>query len=55
MLRATCRYDVNPGKVGTALVGERSCIVDPLVSFGCRVDEDPNVFQSHCISPIGNV
>src|SRR5258708_4682288 len=48
MLRATCGYDVNPGKVGTAFVGECSCIVDPLLSFGCRVDEDTNVLQSHC-------
>jgi hypothetical protein len=55
MLRETCGYDVNPGKVGTALVGERSCIVDPLFSFGGRVDEDPDVFQSHCISPISDV
>ena len=38
---------MDSGKVGAALVGERSCIVDPLLSFGCRVDEYPNVFQSH--------
>src|SRR5260221_2747356 len=49
IFRANCGYDVNPGKVGAALVGERSCIVDPLLSFGCRVDEDPNAFQSHGI------
>src|SRR5258707_6472406 len=54
MLRATCRYDVNPGKVGTALMGQCSCIVGPLLSFGGRVDEDLNVFQSHCISPVGD-
>jgi hypothetical protein len=44
MLRARRRYDVDPGKVGPALVGECSCIVDPLGSFGRRVDKDSYVF-----------
>lgn len=35
--------------------GECSYIVDSLLSFGCRVDEDPGVFQSYCFSAIGNV
>jgi hypothetical protein len=46
---------VNPGKVGAASVGERSGEVDALLSFGGRIDEDPNVFQSHGFSPVGNV
>src|SRR5258708_21555447 len=49
IFRANRGYDVNPGKVGAALLGKRCCIVDPLLSFGCCVDEHPNVFQSHGI------
>src|SRR5258707_7837265 len=33
ILRANRGYDVDSGKGGAALVGERSCIVDPLLSF----------------------
>src|SRR5260221_12696135 len=49
ILRANRGYDVDSGKVGAALVGEGCRIVDSFLSFGCRVDEHPDVFQGHGI------